>query len=165
MIRQDHPTKGIWDWARKKIVDASVIADIGPGIRPQPFIKAQMHLCVEPHHEYADILAEKYPVIIGTALEIIPKLRGIETIFLLDVIEHMDRGAGFAVLEASKMAASKQVIVYTPNGFMPQKREVKDAWGLNGGYWQYHLSGWNPKDFPGWETEEDRTSFFAIFNK
>ena len=47
----------------------------------------------------------------------------------------------------------EQVVVFTPLGFLPQACDPGeiDGWGLHGGNWQMHRSGWSPDDFDaGW---------------
>jgi len=47
-----------------------------------------------------------------------------------------------------KKIARNQVIVFTPLGLLPQEHDSDiDAWGLHGGAWQAHKSGWSPDDF------------------
>lgn len=54
----------------------------------------------------------------------------------LDLIEHLQKEDGFRVLEDMERIASKRVVVFTPNGFLPQKSQDGDL--------QEHLSGWEP---------------------
>lgn len=156
----------LFDDVRPHLIRADCIADIGPGIRPQPFYKAARHLCIEPHAEYADWLESNgYAVIRETALVALPRLERVGCIFMLDVIEHMEKNEGRAVLELAR-AKAHQVVVYTPLGFKEQSYQPgeKDAWGLNGSYWQTHRSGWTPGDFDGWRILQDGASFFAVLN-
>jgi len=143
---------------------AEVIADIGPGIRPQPFYKPKRHICIEPHDEYADRLEGRgFEVLRSTALAALPRIERVGAIFLLDVIEHMEKAEGEACL---RLAVSKadQVVVFTPHGFKEQsyKPGDKDAWGLNGCHWQTHRSGWTPDEFPGARIFSDGSAFFAL---
>lgn len=161
-----------FDDMARHIRRAPRICDIGPGIRPQPFYRADSHLCIEPHEEYANWLRDKgYDVLLGTALEMLPIITPVEVVYMLDVIEHMDKEEGF---EALRLARSKshQVVIFTPLGFHEQsyKPGDKDAWGMNGTHWQTHRSGWTPDDFPGARIHVDPTfhgeygAFFAIFD-
>ncbi len=161
-----------FDEIARHIRRAQRICDIGPGIRPQPFYRADYHLCIEPHEEYANWLKDKgYPVLMGTACEWLPRIEPVDVVYMLDVIEHMDKDEG---AEALKLARSKaeQVVVFTPLGFHEQsyKAGEKDAWGMNGTHWQTHRSGWMPDDFPGASIYVDPTfhgnygALFAIFN-
>lgn len=153
-----------------RVVDS--ILDVGAGIRPQPFFKAKHHLCIEPHGEYVAWLnANGYPVKQKTAAEYLRDCEPVDSIFLLDVIEHMEKVHGSAVIEMAKAKARHQVIIFTPIGFVPQSCEEgdKDRWGMNGGFWQTHRSGWTPDEFPGWCVLADPHfhgadgAFFAIF--
>ena len=150
----------------------NTIYDVGAGIRPQPFFKPKRHLCVEPHREYAEWLADAgYPVAQVTARQWFSACEPVDSIFLLDVIEHMDKTEGREVLDLAKSKAREQIVVFTPLGFVEQSyvEGDKDRWGMNGGFWQTHRSGWMPEEFPGWRVLADPYfhgadgAFFAIF--
>jgi len=164
----------LFDWAGSKIRDGGSCDDIGPGIRPQTLRRYSRHYCVEPCPEYADWLdARGWQTFRLTALEHL-RIGGqyVDALFLLDVIEHMEREEGEEVLRLAQKAAG-QVIVFTPLGFYPQTytEGEPDAWGLNGGIWQTHRSGWTPEDFPGWEIKVDPNAheghgaFMAIWSR
>lgn len=133
------------------------VIDIGCGIRPQWFFKPHLHLCIEPYQEYIDILKDRFHnepgfiVLKGSALTILPLLpdKIADSIFMVDVIEHLEKEEGFKILNELKRIARKQVIIFTPHGFMPQEYEKGDidAWGLGGTDYQEHKSGWLPEDF------------------
>lgn len=63
-----------------------------------------------------------------------------DIVVALDVIEHLPRSAGSAFLKVCEDAASKYVVIQTPNGFQQQGPEF-------GNEGQRHLSGWYPNDF------------------
>jgi hypothetical protein len=135
---------------------ASSCIDIGPGLRPQKFLLAKSHLLIEPHHPYAEQLARTYPdkpVIRMDGLRFLEVMmdQSVDTIFLLDVIEHLDKKDGEKLLENAKRVARSQVIVFTPLGFMPQHySEIGGAWGnVTHNELQNHMSGWSPSDFEG----------------
>jgi len=72
----------------------------------------------------------------------------VDTVFLIDVIEHLDKADALKLLKTTEVIARKQLVVFTPIGFMPQRNpDGKDAWGLDGGMWQEHESAWSPADF------------------
>ncbi len=99
----------------------------------------------------------------ATALEALTELEeNVDSIVMLDVIEHMEKTVGKTVLKLAEEKAKSQVVIYTPFGFKPQEG---DAWGLNGHEWQRHRSGWTPDEFPDWRVVSDRSSFFAILDK
>lgn len=142
--------------AIKKMQPAEILLDIGCGIRPQDHVQARTHICCEPFDEYIDVCMsenrkKKNFIFLKNdwdgALNLFPK-NSIDTIMLADVIEHLDKNTGMELLSKSIELVNKQVIIFTPLGFMPQEHpDGKDAWGLNGGKWQEHKSGWLPDDF------------------
>ena len=58
-----------------------------------------------------------------------------DAVVALDVIEHLDKADGVALLDAMEVVAGRRVAVFTPNGFLPQG-EFDDNPG------QIHRSGW-----------------------
>lgn len=141
------------------LITCACVVDIGAGIRPMQWYKPQQHVCVEPYGPYADRLrAAGYEVNQATATEALegadPAAFSHAAIYLLDVIEHMDKSLGQKVVQMMLAARPRQIVVFTPLGFLPQ--QGADAWGLGGDYWQEHRSGWMPEDFPGWEIEISR---------
>ena len=144
------------------IKETEIILDVGCGIVPINYFRPKLHIMVEPWKEYADILScrhgdDKSVLIIKLgALEALSALqtRSIDSIFLIDVIEHLDKDTGLKVIEEIERVARQQAVIFTPLGFMPQhvESEEKDAWGLSGGEMQEHKSGWLPNDFgSGWQ--------------
>jgi hypothetical protein len=147
--------------------------DIGPGIRPFTWRKHKTLTCLEPHGEYCDILRkEGFSCIQDNALNYLRELPSYDTIYLLDVIEHMEKEEGKKVIELAKEIARVQIILFTPIGFMPQEQKgtEPDAWGYNGWAWQTHKSGWLPEEFPNWSILRDNNyhethgAFAAIWN-
>jgi hypothetical protein len=138
---------------------ANSVLDIGCGIRPQQYISPGFLICVEPHLEYVEILKKNLnqtnsiiiPLDGRTALQSLPD-KSIDSIFLIDVIEHMPKDIGFELIKECERVARNQIIVFTPLGFMPQEVHDSgiDGWNLNGGELQDHKSGWYPEDFSGW---------------
>ena len=57
----------------------------------------------------------------------------------LDVIEHLPKEMGYWLIQQMKNIAKKKVIIFTPNGFLPQKNQKHDEL-------QEHLSGWDTKE-------------------
>jgi SAM-dependent methyltransferase len=76
-------------------------------------------------------------------------VRNIQTLFkehsfdatiALDLIEHLPKNEGWILLDNMERIARKRVVVFTPNGFMPQANKED-------GDLQEHLSGWTTHDF------------------
>ena len=142
--------------AKARVLPADVILDIGCGIRPQSLIKPKVMIAIDAHHEYIKILRDRFAgtnaVIINgqvpKSLESFPD-RSVDTIFMLDFIEHIEKEDGIVAIRECERIMRKQIVIYTPLGFMPQHEETggADGWHLDGTHWQKHRSGWEPEDF------------------
>ncbi len=142
----------------KKLAHVDVVLDIGCGIKPQEYVRPLVHICCEPCEQYVEQLQEKIKyeydrnfVLLKTtwaeAVQLFPP-RSVDTVFLVDVIEHVEKEEAIRLLNATETLARKQIAVFTPLGFLPQGHsDGKDGWGLSGGAWQEHRSGWEPEDF------------------
>jgi hypothetical protein len=147
--------------AERAIRETDVVADIGCGIVPMNYFRPKLHFMIEPWKEYSDILSyrhrdDKSVVILRMgALEALKGFgdRSVDSIFMLDVIEHLPKDIGLQVIEECERVAREQIVMFTPLGFMPQHmgQGEADGWGLSGATVQEHLSGWTPEDFgPAW---------------
>jgi hypothetical protein len=146
--------------ASELMLPASVVLDIGCGIRPQRFVQADFQICLEPSAEYLSFLKACTPGanLVGLPFSALQGLeflgdKSVDSVFLVDVLEHMPRQVGEAVIAQCSRVARKQIIIFTPLGFMPQEVHAgePDAWGMAGGELQQHKSGWNPEDFESWD--------------
>ncbi len=146
-----------------KLEKVDTVLDIGCGIRPQELIVPKVHICCEPFTQYIEVLQEKiknasdrlYIIMKATCAQatmLFPK-KSVDSIFLVDVIEHLPKRKALKLLKKTEEIARRQMAIFSPIGFMPQSHpDGKDAWGLNGGSWQEHKSGWLPEDFDdSWE--------------
>lgn len=144
--------------AIEELQPAEIALDIGCGIRPQELIKPRVHICFDA---VADYLAEiktrqtayrdrSYIFLKGTwdqVVELFPE-KSVDTVFLLDVIEHLEKAEGEKLLKKTEAITRNQIVIFTPLGFMAQHHENgKDAWGFNHAGWQEHRSGWVAEDF------------------
>jgi len=146
-----------------RLAPAPVVLDIGCGIRPQQLVRPVVHVCCEPYGEYLEHLQRKvagatdriYLPVQATWDEAITRFPpgAVDTVFLLDIIEHLEKPQAVKLLSATERLPRRQLVVFTTLGFIPQHHpDGRDAWGLGGGTWQEHRSGWGPADFgPGWE--------------
>ncbi len=140
------------------------VLDVGPCISPMQWFLAREHVCIEPHDPHVSALrAAGYVVWRGTAQDLMPEIgcRRFDSVFLLDVIEHMERADAVQVLAQAQRIARSQVVVFTPNGFMEQD---SDNFGLGADHWQTHRSGWTPEDFPGWRITHGIPNAFGMPN-
>jgi SAM-dependent methyltransferase len=82
------------------------------------------------HDEYhlmdALAIAERFPP------------RSFDCVLACDVIEHLKEEDALNLISQMELLARKKVIIYTPNGFLPQGEEY-------GNPLQRHLSGWTAK--------------------
>jgi hypothetical protein len=147
---------------RLTVMPARTVLDVGPGIRPQTLVSAEVHVCVEPFAPYLERLREdvgddaRFILLGATWDQVLPLLpdKSIDSVVALDVIEHLRRREGVRFLAEARRVARRQVIIFTPLGFYRQsyRKGQCDRWGMAGGHWQTHRSGWLPSDFPGdWE--------------
>jgi hypothetical protein len=143
--------------AAKLIRPVDVVLDIGPGILPQTYFEAQHHILCEPFPEYVETLKQRFqdspqytilPMTGQAALSGMSR-KSVDSIFLLDVLEHLEKEDGLQLLAECERVARQQIIIFTPLGFMAQNYQSgdTDGWGMHGGEWQMHRSGWIPDDF------------------
>lgn len=66
------------------------------------------------------------------------KSKSIDAVIALDLIEHLNKKDGFKLLSDMESLAIKKVVIFTPNGFIPQAGKSK---------YDKHLSGWEVEDF------------------
>lgn len=149
----------IIDIVKEHLTSAQTVLDVGCGIYPQNYIVPLVHICCDPFEQYVEHLHKKveteiqgtYVILKASWKDIAEKLpmNCVDTVFLLDVIEHLEKEEGVRLLKLTERIAKKQIIVFTPIGYMPQEHEGEtDAWGLSGVAYQQHMSGWFPdKDF------------------
>lgn len=146
---------------QKRINSVNSVLDVGCGIRPQYLANTFVHVCVDAHKQYLDVVKAnnkslslkdqlRYFYFNITSSKIISKFprRSVDSVFFLDVIEHLEKKHALELLKAFSEIAKHQIIIFTPLGFVKQEHpDGKDAWGLDGGKWQEHRSGWLPEDF------------------
>jgi len=153
----------LYNTVKKHIVQSNSVLDIGCGIIPQKLVPTKLHICVEPFIEYVNHLLShqppfsrtKYVIINSDWNRVIPLIppKSVDTIVILDVIEHIPKKEGLKLLSKTVPLARKQVIIGGPIGLTEQyDNSGKDAWGYSGIEYQKHRSGWLPSDFKdGWE--------------
>jgi SAM-dependent methyltransferase len=65
-----------------------------------------------------------------------------DAVVLLDLIEHFEKEAGLAFLARLERIAARKVLLFTPNGFLPQPAYESNPW-------QLHRSGWTVPELQG----------------
>lgn len=144
-----------------EILETDVLLDLGCGIRPFSAFKPRVHLAVEPWSQYIPFLQRRFRtepgfiplrLTVPDELKILPD-RSVDTVAAMDVIEHLGKEQGVHLLREAERLARRQILIFTPLGFLPQEPAASgiDAWGLGNAELQRHRSGWTPEDFgPGW---------------
>ncbi|MEM2955013.1 MAG: methyltransferase domain-containing protein [Candidatus Nanoarchaeia archaeon] len=67
------------------------------------------------------------------------KSKSFDCVLALDLIEHLTKKQGNELIKKMEKIAKKKVIIFTPNGFVPQKEYDSNPW-------QVHKSGWTPDE-------------------
>lgn len=159
--RDDFMAKGI-----SHIKNSRTLLDIGCGIIPHDYAHHDIYIACEPYEEYVDILKRdrinlSKPVYLDCCFLILNESwqsyldiygdYSVDTVYLIDVIEHLPKSDGIELLKRTEHIANKQIVIFTPLDPIVQEALPgnKDAWGLNGVDWQEHKSVWNPNDFQG----------------
>lgn len=146
----------------KELLQVDKPWDVGAGLRPVPWF-GNRQICVEPCKQYAERLSKAgFSVIEQTALDALENAEKIDSLIMLDVIEHMAKDEGRKVMALALEKVQTQIVVYTPLGFMPQD---DDGWGLGEHHWQTHRSGWTPDEFDGFHCYTEGRGFFAIWTR
>lgn len=74
------------------------------------------------------------------SLDIAPK--SYDAVVLLDLIEHFEKPVGLEFLKRLEGIATQKVLLFTPNGFLPQPAYEDNPW-------QLHRSGWEAPELRG----------------
>ncbi|PKM92362.1 MAG: SAM-dependent methyltransferase [Euryarchaeota archaeon HGW-Euryarchaeota-1] len=67
------------------------------------------------------------------------KENSFDCVVALDLIEHLEKKEGLKLMSMMEKIAKKKVIIFTPNGFLPQGEHFENVW-------QIHKSGWNVEE-------------------
>lgn len=139
------------------IQETEVVADIGCGLAPINYFRPALHFMIEPRKEDIDILSNKFSgdktaiVINQTALGALNTFGNdsVDSIFLLNVIEHMEKEDGLEVIKECERVARQQIVILTPLGAKAKLLEIdeKERDKNSGPLMQRHKSGWLPDDF------------------
>jgi hypothetical protein len=143
----------------KSIYPASSVLEIGPGVRIfELTFTPLLRVFIEPSLEYVKNLegqtsaANGKLILNSDAISALNCLQenSFDVIICSDVLEHLTKKDGHILIREMLRVASKQVIVFTPLGFMPQHMDSPgiDPWGFSEVELQTHLSGWDPEEFP-----------------
>jgi len=68
--------------------------------------------------------------------------KSFDCVLLSDLIEHLSKADALKLITSSEAIAKKKIIIFTPNGFLPQDE-------YDGNLHQVHLSGWTVREMRG----------------
>lgn len=145
---------------------SNTLLDIGCGIVPHAYVHHNVYIACEPFEEYVSILRKNMEELASAVYldscviilnedwkSMLEKYENysVDSVYLIDVIEHLPKNEGRSLLMKTEKMAKKQIVIFTPLEYIEQKTlpGKKDAWGLNGADWQEHKSVWTPSDFNG----------------
>ena len=149
-----------WPILRNSMLETSLVVDLGSGVRPNFFLGQDVTICVELFQDYLEHLKNSSTNnnVILVKEDVLSFLlrqpsRSIETIVVTDLIEHLSKEDGSKLIDEVKRVVTKQALIVTPRGFMPQHvgEGDDDRWGFIGNELQNHISGWDIEDFQGWD--------------
>ena len=125
---------------RRVLADCSSCLDVGCGasspVRFVPLthtVGLDAHLPTlelarthQTHDDYQNIPAQEVATCFGEG--------SFDCVVALDLIEHLEKEEGLVLLAAMERIARKKVVLFTPNGYLPQSSHDGDL--------QEHQSGW-----------------------
>ncbi|MCF8222803.1 MAG: class I SAM-dependent methyltransferase [Bacteroidales bacterium] len=81
-----------------------------------------------------------------------------DCIATFDVIEHISKSDGLELIDKMTKIAKKKIIIFTPNGFLPQEP-------FDGNIYQEHISGWEIEEMKDLGFRVYGVNGFKIFRK
>ena len=153
--------KDFLDTINKLLSDSRTVLDIGCGVgETLKDFSCPIKIGVDAHRPYLEHTKDGGFIKINFTAERLSELflpKSLDSVTLIDVIEHFEKGGALDVLRQVEEIAAKRVIVFTPRGFF-QQLDV-DHYGLGGESFQRHRSGWEVEDF------QNRGYNIVIFSK
>ena len=137
---------GVWPLLRelrRTLRSCRSVLDVGCGsLSPLRTLPVEMLVGVEgfkPALEEARAHATHDELLLGDVRNLRPLLgeRRFDACVALDLIEHLPKEDGWQLLDDLEHLATQRVVIFTPNGFLPQTGH---------GDLQEHLSGWTPRE-------------------
>lgn len=129
----------------RELMDCESILDLGCGrhsmvpILPSYIYKVGVEL-YEPHYREAVEKGRHNRTIQADVRTVKFEEKSFDAVVMLDVLEHLTKEEGAALMEKMRRWAKKKVVIFTPNGFLPQ-HEYDDNPLME------HQSGWEASEF------------------
>jgi predicted TPR repeat methyltransferase len=123
--------------------EAGSLLDVGCGTRSPvlSFCRRPARIVgVEAHEPSAELaratgLYDELVVADARALDALFDPSSFDAVLAVDLLEHLERDEGYALLAAMEQLARERVVLFTPNGFVAQRER-------EGNPFQIHRSGW-----------------------
>jgi hypothetical protein len=130
---------------RQELRGCRTVVDLGCGqSSPLPYCAVEYTVGVDVHRGYfldETRLARGHSAYVEADVRRVAfRERSVDAVLALDVVEHLPKEDGWALIHSMERWARRKVILSTPNGFVPQPPDEKNAH-------QEHLSGWLPEEF------------------
>jgi SAM-dependent methyltransferase len=126
---------------RKALLGCETVLDVGCGSAPT-LRQLQVPRCIgfegyRPEFEKARSLNTQDELIFGDGRELPSHFKPgqFDACIAMDVIEHLPKEEGFKLIRDMELIAKKIVVIFTPNGFLPQRQSADSDL-------QAHFSGW-----------------------
>lgn len=129
---------------KKHASDCQSILDLGCGsASPIKYIKVPYSIGVDIFFSYLKQSKSKRihtDYIYADLTNVNFKEKSVDAVFLLHVVEHLNKVDAIKLIKKSETWGRKKVIIVAPNGYIPQ-----DEYDCNP--YQKHLSGWSVEEF------------------
>jgi hypothetical protein len=135
------------DWLdifKRELVDCKSVLDLGCGCNsPLQFTEVPYSVGVELYQPYIEQSKSRgihNEYIRADVTEVEFSKKAFDAVLAIDIIEHLDKGDGYRLIERMQSWATKKIIVTTTNGFVWQD-------DYDGNALQKHISGWDAREF------------------
>jgi len=129
---------------KKDLSGCASVLDLGCGFNsPVQYCDVPFKVGVEPFDPYLQISKEKkiHDQYISEDIRTVSfKPKSFDATMMVDVIEHLTKEDGYALLKKMEGWSKKKIIIVTPNGYVYQD-------GYDNNELQSHKSGWTTQDF------------------
>lgn len=125
------------------------VLDLGCGVMPATGgrLACKRHVGVDSFEQYLEVVGP--PTVLGRLPHVTQVFAdgSFDVVLMLDVIEHLGLNHAHALLNEAERIARREVIIFTPDGFVPQSGYA--AWGMGDNPDQAHRCGFTFDELTG----------------